>query len=171
MHALPSHLGSLIASIDLAQKPPDFQLVDQNRIVRSLSDCDGKNTVLAFFPGAFTEVCTREMCAFRDSNKSLMDFGAQVMGISVNDPFTNKAFADTNELQFMILSDYTRETIKKYGVFHENFAGLKGYTVAKRSVFILDQASKVRYKWISEEPSKEPDYGEILRQLSELLIK
>jgi peroxiredoxin len=131
----------------------------------------GKKTVLAFFPGAFTEVCTREMCAFRDSTKSLMDFGAQVVGISVNDPFTNKVFAETNGLQFMILSDYTRETIRKYGVLHENFAGLKGYSVAKRSVFILDQASKVRYKWISEDPSKEPDYREIIRQLGELLIK
>jgi peroxiredoxin len=89
----------------------------------------------------------------------------------VNDPFTNKAFADSNGLPFPILSDYTRETVKKYNVFHDNFAGLKGYTAAKRSVFILDEAGTVRYKWISEDPAKEPDYEEIIRQLSQLVIK
>ena len=81
----------------------------------------------------------------------------------MNDPFTNKAFADTNKLAFVILSDYTRETIKSYGVFYENFAGLKGYTVAKRSVFILDQEGRLQYKWVSEDPGKEPDYREIIR--------
>ena len=144
---------------------PDFQLSDQNLIVRSLKDVKGQKTVLAFFPGAFTEVCTREMCVFRDSMQSMMEFGAQIVGICVNDPFTNKAFADANKLPFVILSDYTRETIKKYGVFHEDYLGLKGYTVAKRSVFILDQDGKLQYKWISEDPSKEPNYNEITGQL------
>ena len=158
-------------STKVGQKPPDFQIPDQNRTTRSLKDFLGKKTVLAFFPGAFTAVCTREMCAFRDSAQPLMDFGAQAVGISVNDPFTNKAFAETNGLPFLILSDYTRETIKKYNVFHENFAGLDGYTTAKRSVFILDEGGTVRYRWVSEDPGKEPDYEEIMRQLSRLLIR
>jgi len=149
----------------LSDTVPDFQLSDQNLIVRSLKDVKGQKTVLAFFPGAFTEVCTREMCVFRDSMQSMMEFGAQIVGICVNDPFTNKAFADANKLPFVILSDYTRETIKKYGVFHEDYLGLKGYTVAKRSVFILDQDGKLQYKWISEDPSKEPNYNEITGQL------
>ena len=127
--------------------------------------------MLAFFPGAFTSVCTKEMCAFRDSAQPLTDLGAQVVGISVNDPFTNKAFAETNGLPFMILSDYTRDTIRKYDVFHENFAGLKGYTAAKRSIFILDEAGTLRYMWTSEDPGKEPDYEEILRQLSQLFVR
>ncbi len=67
------------------------------------------------------------MCTFRDSMQALTGLGAQVVGISVNDPFSNKAFADANKLQFPLLSDYTRETVKKYGIFHEDFAGLKGY--------------------------------------------
>lgn len=100
-----------------------------------------------------------------------MDFGAQVVGICVNDPFTNKAFAETNGLSFLILSDYTRETIKKYDVVHENFAGLNGYTAAKRSIFILDEGGTVRYCWVSEDPGKEPEYEEIMRQLSQLVIK
>jgi peroxiredoxin len=157
--------------IEIGGKPPDFQLPDQNRAGRSLKEFLGKKTVLAFFPGAFTGVCTREMCKFRDSAQPLMDFGAQFVGISVNDPFTNKAFADANGLQFPILSDYNRKTVKNYNVFHENFAGLEGYTAAKRSVFILDEAGTVRYKWVSEDPGKEPDYEEIMKQLSQLVIK
>jgi peroxiredoxin len=155
----------------VGQKPPDFLMLDQNRSIRSLKDFLGKKTVLAFFPGAFTAVCTREMCAFRDSAQPFTDFGAQVVGISVNDPFTNKAFAEANALPFLILSDYTRETIEKYGVLHEDFAGLKAYTAAKRSVFILDEVGTLRYKWVSDDPNKEPNYEEIIRQVSHLLTK
>ena len=157
--------------IKVGDKPPGFQIPDQDKSVRSMNDFMGHRTVLAFFPGAFTSICTREMCKFRDSAQAFMDFGAQVVGISVNDPFTNKAFAQSNNLQFPILSDYLRETIKMYDVFHEDFAGLKGYTAAKRSVFILDEAGTLRYKWVSDDPGKEPDYEEIARQLSQLLIK
>ena len=160
----------MVPSILVGQKLPDFQLPDQNGATWASKDFLGKKTVLAFFPGAFTETCTKEMCAFRDSMKSLIDFGAQVIGITVNDPFTNKAFAEANGLHFPILSDYTRATIRKYGVFHENFAGLMGYTVAKRSVFIQDKNGILRYKWISEDPSKEPNYQEIIGQLGELLV-
>jgi peroxiredoxin len=157
--------------IEVGRKPPDLQLPDQGKVIRSLKDFLGKKTVLAFFPGAFTEVCTKEMCKFRDSAQPFLDFGAQVVAISVNDPFTNKAFAETNGLKFLILSDYTRETVRRYDVFHEDFAGLKNYTAAKRSVFILDEAGTVRYKWVSEDPGKEPDYEEVIRQLSQLVVK
>jgi peroxiredoxin len=98
----------------------------------------------------------------------LTNVQGQVVGISVNDPFTNKAFAETNRLQFPILGDYTRETVKKYDVFHNDFAGLKGYTAAKRAVFILDEKGIVRYKWVSEDPGKEPNYEEIRQALRRL---
>jgi peroxiredoxin len=145
-------------SIEKGQKLPDFKLPDQARTMRSLKDYAGKKIVLAFFPGAFTGVCTKEMCTFRDSISSLP---GQVVAVSVNDPFTNKAFADINRLQFPILSDYTRETIKKYNIFHNDFAGLTGYTAAKRSVFVIDEKGIVRYKWVSDDPGKEPNYNEI----------
>jgi peroxiredoxin len=100
--------------------------------------------------------------------QALGDLRAQVVAISVNDPFSNKGFAEANRLQFPILSDYARETVKRYDVFHENFLGLKGYTAAKRSIFILDDKGIVRYKWISEDPGKEPDYEEIKSRLAKL---
>lgn len=155
-------------SVEIGQKCPDFQLPDQNRTQRSLKGFLGKKTVLAFFPGAFTSVCTKEMCTFRDSMQGLTSMQGQVVGVSVNDPFTNKAFTDINKLQFPILSDYTRETVKKFNVFHNDFAGLKGYTAAKRSVFILDDKGILRYKWVSEDPGKEPNYEEIKKTLDKL---
>ena len=155
-------------AVEIGQKAPDFQLSDQNRTSRSLKDFLQKKTVLAFFPGAFTGACTREMCTFRDSMQALRGVGGQVVGISVNDPFANKAFAEANKLEFPLLSDYTRETVKKYDVVQVDFAGLKGYNTAKRSVFILDASGTVRYKWVSDDPSKEPDYEEVKKQLKQL---
>ena len=152
-------------SVEVGQKLPDFELFDQTRTSKSLKAFSGKNTVLAFFPGAFTSVCTKEMCTFRDSIQNLP---GNVVAVSVNDPFTNKAFADMNHLPFPILSDFTRETIRKYNIFHDDFAGLKGYTAAKRSVFVLDRNGTVRYKWVSEDPGREPDYAAIKEALSKL---
>ena len=155
-------------SVELGQKSLDFQLPDQDRKQRALTDLLGKKTVLAFFPGAFTSVCTKEMCTLRDSVTVLNGLNAQVVGISVNDPFTNKAFAEANKLQFPILSDYTRETVKRFNVFHYDFAGLKGYIAAKRSIFVLDEKGVVRYKWVSEDPGREPKYEEIREALARI---
>ena len=152
-------------SVDVNQKMPEFQLHDQDRQLRSLKEFQGKKIVLAFFPGAFTGPCTKEMCTFRDSLASLP---GNVVAVSVNDPFTNKAFADANKLQFPVLSDYSRETVKKLNIFHNDFAGLKGYTAAKRSVFIVDGSGVVRYKWVTEDPTKEPNYQEIKATLGKV---
>ena len=147
--------------IKVGDTAPDFTLPDTDLKQRSLKEFLGKKTVIAFFVGAFTSVCTKEMCAFRDSMARLIDLKAQVIGISVNDPFSNKAFAEKNRLTFPILSDYNRQAIKAYGVETPDFGGLKGYTVAKRSIFIVDKNGTVRYVWTTEDPTIEPDYKEI----------
>jgi len=82
--------------------------------------------VLAFFPGAFTSLCTREMCTLRDSISSFANLDATVIGISVNDPFTLKAFAEHNRLGFVLLSDYGREVSRLYSSLHEDFLGMEG---------------------------------------------
>ena len=152
-------------SVDVNQKMPEFQLYDQDKKLRGLKEFQGKKIVLAFFPGAFTGTCTKEMCMFRDSLQALP---GNVVAVSVNDPFTNKAFAEANRLQFPILSDYGREIVKKLNIFHNDFAGLKGYVAAKRSVFVLDQNGVVRYRWVSEDPAKEPNYEEVKAQLAKI---
>jgi len=151
----------MVNQIKVGDEAPQFTLPDTNLKQRSLKQFLGKKTVIAFFVGAFTSVCTKEMCAFRDSMARLIDLKAQVIGISVNDPFSNKAFAEKNRLPFPILSDYNRQVIKAYGIETTDFVGLKGYSVAKRSIFIIDKNGVIRYVWTTEDPSVEPDYKEI----------
>jgi glutaredoxin-dependent peroxiredoxin len=151
----------LLNTIKVGDKAPDFTLPDTDLKPRSLKEFLGNKTVLAFFVGAFTSVCTKEMCAFRDSMARLIDLKAQIVGIAVTDPFSNKAFAEKNMLTFPILSDFKREVIRTYGIELPNFAGLAGYTTAKRAIFILDKESIVRYAWITDNPAVEPNYSEI----------
>jgi len=158
----------MVNQVKVGDKAPDFTLPDIDMKPRSLIEFLGKKVVLAFFVGAFTSTCTKEVCTFRDSMARLVDLNAQVVGISVNDPFSNKGFAEKNRLPFPVLSDYNREVIKQWGLELADFAGLKGYTVAKRSIFILDQAGIVQYVWISEDPSFEPNYEEIQRTLEQI---
>ena len=158
----------MVNQIKVGDKAPDFTLPDVDLKSKSLQEFLGQNVVLAFFVGAFTSTCTKEMCAFRDSMARLIDLKAQVVGISVNDPFSNKAFSDKNRLPFPILSDYKREVIKDYGLELPDFAGLRGYTVAKRSIFILDKDGVVRYGWVSDDPPVEPNYDEIQKALEQI---
>ena len=153
--------------VEIGEKAPDFTLFDMEFKKRSLRDFRGRKVVVAFFPGAFTSVCKKEMCALRDDIAKLGKLGAEIVAISVSDPFALKGFHEDNALNFPLLSDYSRETIKTYGIELHDFAGLKGYTVAKRSVFLLDKDGVVRWKWISDNPGVEPDYNEIQRQLNE----
>ena len=84
----------------MGDKAPDFALPDTELKTRSLKEFRGHKVVLAFFVGAFTSVCTKEMCAFRDSMARLTDLKAQVIGVGVNDPFSNKAFAEKTGYPF-----------------------------------------------------------------------
>lgn len=153
-------------AVKVGDKAPDFTLYDTEKNLRSLKEFLGKKTVLAFYPGAFTGVCTKEMCTFRDSLGRFNALNAQVVGISVDAPFANKAFATQNSLQFPLLSDFNRTTLKAYGIVHEEFSGLNGYSASKRSVFVLDKDGIVRYAWISDNPGVEPNYDEVTKALS-----
>jgi peroxiredoxin len=154
--------------IKVGDKAPDFILSGIDLKPRKLSDFLKQTVVLAFFPGAFTSVCTKEMCTFRDSLAKLNSLKAQVVAISVNDPFSNKAFAEKNMLTFPLLCDYNRKVVKLYGVELQDFAGLEGYIAAKRSVFIIDKQGMIRYAWISDNPGVEPNYQEIERSLEQI---
>ena len=128
---------------------PDFTLLNQYRQPVRLREVWATGpVVLAFFPAAFSSVCQTEMCTFRDA---LNDFGSAntaVVGVSVDSPFANKEFATKNGLNFPLLSDITREAITKYDVVFNDLAGVKGFTVAKRAVFVIDKAGAIRQKHI-----------------------
>jgi peroxiredoxin len=154
-------------AVEVGQKAPDFTLFDSAKQPTKLSDSKG-NVVLAFYPGAFTGVCTTEMCTFRDRFDSFNSMNAQVLGISVDGIFAQKAFSDANNLNFPLLSDYQREVGAAYGVSLPNFAGMEGYTASERAVFVIDKEGVVKFKWVGENPGVEPDYDEVQRQVDAL---
>ena len=116
--------------------------------------------VLAFFPGAFTSVCTTEMCEFQDRLAAFNDLDATVYGVSRDSPFTLNEFRAQNELEFGLISDFNGEIIDDYGI-EMDFADLGVYGVAKRSVFVVDGDGEIAYSWVSDDPGVEPDYDEV----------
>lgn len=152
--------------LKVGDKAPDFTLVDIDKKEHTLKEFLGKKTVIAFYPGAFTGVCTKEMCALRDSLTNFSSMNAQIVGISVDSPFANKGFAAANNLTFPLLSDYTRTVSQQYAGLYDAFAGLKGLIAAKRSVFVLDANGVVKYVWITENPGVEPPYDEVNKALA-----
>lgn len=153
--------------VEVGQVAPDFTLMDLDRKQRSLSEFRGKNVVLAFFPGAFTGVCTKEACTFRDSAAELNRLNAQVVGVAVDSIFALKGWADVNRLTFPLLTDHSRQVINQYGVAFPNFGGMQGYTAATRAVFVLDKTGKVQYKWVGQ-PGNDPPHAEINAALEKL---
>jgi peroxiredoxin len=93
---------------------------------------------------------------------------AQVLGISVDPPFSQKVWAENNGLNFPVLSDFNRQAVDLYGVPLQDLAGLEGYVAANRAVFVLDKGGVVRYKWVAPAPGTEPLYDEIKQALERL---
>ena len=153
-------------SVDVGSKAPDFTLTSNERQPVTLSQQRGRPVVLAFFPAAFSSVCEKELCTFRDSIARLNAARAQVYGISVDTFFTLKAFHDQQRLSFPLLSDFNKVVIRDYGVFNDDMIGLKG--IAKRAVFVLDQDGVVRYREVLEDARNEPDYGKVLETVEGL---
>jgi peroxiredoxin len=154
--------------IKTGDKAPSFHLPNQKKEMVSLESLKGKKVVLAFYPAAFTSVCTKEMCSFTDSLTELNAVNAVVLGVSVDPPFSNAAFAEKNRIGFALLSDYKREATRAYDVALDDFAGMPGYTAAKRAVFVIDGAGIVRYTWVGANPGIEPSYDEVKKAVEAL---
>jgi glutaredoxin-dependent peroxiredoxin len=151
-------------SVDVGSPAPEFTLMNQDRQPVTMSQQKGHPVVLAFFPAAFSSVCEKELCTFRDSMAQLNKANAQVLGISTDTFFALKAFQDAQKLNFSLLSDYNKEVIRRYGVFNEDMIGLKG--IAKRAVFVVDRDGIVRHREVLEDARNEPDYGKVFEALS-----
>jgi peroxiredoxin len=151
-------------SATIGQKAPDFELPDENRNMVKLGSFKGKNVVLLFFPAAFTGVCTKELCQSRDELSFYNGMNAQVIGISVDMPFTLAKFKEANQLTFPLLSDFNKETITAYGCKCDVWiAGLKG--VAKRSSFVIDKNGVIQFAEILENAGDYPDFIGIKKAL------
>jgi peroxiredoxin len=152
---------------EVGSKAPEFTLANQDREPVKLSDQIGSgNIVLAFFPGAFSGVCTKEMCTLRDSMSQLSGLGAKLYGISTDTFFTLKAWGDQQKLGFPLLSDYNKDAIKAYDVVNPDMVGLKN--IAKRAVIVIDKGGIVRYREVLDDARNEPDYEKLKQALGGL---
>jgi glutaredoxin-dependent peroxiredoxin len=153
-------------SVDVGSQAPDFTLMDQDRQAVTLSGYRGRPVVLAFFPAAFSGTCTKELCTFRDALGALNQAHAQVLGISVDTFFALKAFQQAEHLNFPLLCDFNKATIRAYGVVNPDMIGL--HDIAKRSVFVLDKQGIVQYREVLDDARNEPDYDEVLKSAANL---
>ena len=151
--------------VNVGDQAPDFELVDTELKFRKLGEFKGKKVVISFFVAASSPVCEVELCTFRDSWNQISELGAQVIAISNDGTFANKAFAEKNNYNFPILGDYQSKTIRDYDVLLPDLLHVKNYNAAKRSVFILNEEHKIIWKWVVDDPLKEPNYEEIMQVL------
>ncbi len=142
------------------QKAPDFTLFSSDKKPVSLSDYSGKNVVMLFFPMAFTSVCTAELCEMRDNIATYTNLNAEVVGISVDSPFTLAKFKEEQALPFPLLSDFNKEVSTEYGSLYETFAfGMNG--VSKRSAFVVDGQGVIQYAEVLENAGEVPNFAGI----------
>ena len=104
------------------------------------------------------------MCTMRDSIQEYSDLNANVIGVSVDSPFTQEEFAKKNELNFTLVSDFNKETSVAYDVLYEDLLGLKG--VAIRSVFVIDSDGVIQYSASNEDPMVLPDFDALKAALN-----
>jgi len=150
----------------LGTSAPNFNLFDGGRNQIALDGLRGKKVVLAFFPAAFTGGCEKELCTFESALSGFEEMNATILGISVDAPFSNAAFATKTGATFPILSDYNRSTVEAYGIALNDFAGMPGYTASQRAVFVIDETGNVSYEWIAPNPGVEPNYDEVKAALA-----
>ena len=155
-------------AISLGSKAPDFTLKSKQAsglVDVKLSDNFGKtNTVLLFFPLAYTSVCTAELC---DVSNGLSAFaGAKVIAISVDSPFAQEAWAKTNNIQATLASDLNKETIKKYDVVFPMLAGV-GDTAA-RAAFVIDKQGVIQYSEQTPTPKDLPNFEAVKATLAKI---
>lgn len=146
---------------------PDFTLQNTNGEEVTLSSYqEKKNVVLLFFPLAFTNTCTEELCHTRDNLKIYSSLNAEILGISVDTFFTLKEFKASQNLNFQLLSDFNKTASKDYGVLYDDFFGMHG--VSKRSVFVINKVGEVVHSEVLENANELPDFEEIQKALIKL---
>ena len=154
--------------VNVGDTAPAFTLRATDKREVSLSEFSGKTVILAFYPGAFTGVCDKEMCAIQDSMSALNAADAVVLGISVDSPWANAEFARKYNLEFELLSDLERTAVTAYNASFTGLGGIDGYVSANRVVVIVDSAGVVQYRWVAENPGVEPNYDEVVQAAQSL---
>jgi peroxiredoxin Q/BCP len=130
-----------MAKVDVGDAAPDFQLPGTGGKTYKLSDYRGRKLVLAFYPGDFTAVCTKQFCSYRDQGDRLDQLGADVLGISPQSVESHERFTQEKSLNVPLLADEDKEVAKAYGVL----AG----PMVRRAIFVIDEQGIVRYRKVT----------------------
>jgi len=161
--------------IQVGSKAPDFELSTKTgegpKKLKLSSHFGSKNTVLLFFPMAYTSVCTTEMCDVSQGLKQYADLNAEVWGISGDNPFAQEAWAQKEKITVTLLSDYEHKVAQAYGVAYDSFLpqlnlGMAG--VPKRSAFVIDKQGVVQYAESNDDPKQLPNFNAIKEILGKL---
>ena len=131
-----------MSKIGIGDQAPDFALEASGGKTYRLSDLRGGWVVLAFYPGDFTPVCTRQFCSYRDAADHLDELDATVLGISPQSVSSHERFAAEHELTVPLLADTDHLTARAYGVVAPG-------GVVRRSIFIVDPEGIVRYRHVA----------------------
>jgi peroxiredoxin len=157
-------------AISVGSKAPDFNLKSKQAsgvVDVKLSDNFGKkNTILLFFPLAFTGVCTQEMCDISSGMNAYRDANADVIGISVDSPFSQEAWAQKEKISVTLASDLNKKTAEAYGTLLPDLAGLGA--VSARAAFVIDKAGVVQYSEQTPTPKELPNFNAIKETLAKL---
>jgi len=149
-------------SIEVGDIAPDFELEDQNGRKVKLSQYRGKkNVLLAFFPFAFSPVCTNELGELKEKEETILKLDTQILASSVDSTWSEKAFAKELGIRFPILGDFRKHVATLYGALYED----KGF--ARRTIFVIDKQGRVAYKR-EYEPGTQPNIDEALALLKKL---
>ncbi len=144
---------------------PDFTLYDSETEPFTLSDQSGP-TVLLFFPGAFTSVCTTELNTVGNDYDRYKDLGAQVVGISTDSPFALAEFKKVHDFPFRLLSDHDGSVAQAYGAkYDHDFTPMGLDRVAKRAAFVIDADQTVTYAEVLDNAGEQPNFDAVLSAL------
>jgi peroxiredoxin Q/BCP len=130
-----------MAKVDVGDAAPDFELPGTGGKTYKLSDYRGGKLVLAFYPGDFTAVCTKQFCSYRDQGDRLDQLGADVLGISPQSVESHERFTQEKSLNVPLLADEDKEVAKAYGVL----AG----PMVRRAIFVIDEGGIVRHRKVT----------------------
>ena len=156
-------------AISVGSKAPDFTLKSKSPAdadVKLSNNFGKKNTVLLFFPLAFTGVCTKEMCDITAGLNGYSGLNADVIAVSVDSPFAQQAWAQKEKIAITLASDLNKEVIKKYDVVFPMLAGI-GDTAA-RSAFVIDKEGVVQYSEQTPTPKDLPNFEKVKETLGRL---
>ncbi len=130
-----------MAKINVGDRAPDFELPGTGERTYRLADYRGRKVILAFYPGDFTAVCTKQFCSYRDQSDKLDGLGADVLGISPQSVDSHERFVEEKRLNVPLLADEDKQVARAYGVL----AG----PMVRRAIFVVDEEGIVRHRKVT----------------------